>query len=80
MAVLTCFSFVEFESASDLKTAVEKLDNREFKNSTVRCVADVQNSLNVTFASLTSARSKTSVLVAVRTGLELLLVAGMGRL
>ena len=34
-------SFVEFETANDLKTAVDKLDNREFKGSTVRCVADV---------------------------------------
>ncbi|CAG8001165.1 unnamed protein product [Penicillium salamii] len=34
--------FVEFETANDLKTAVEKLDQREFKGSTVSCVADVQ--------------------------------------
>lgn len=34
-------SFVEFESAADLRTAVEKLDNREFKNSRVTCVANV---------------------------------------
>lgn len=34
-------SFVEFESANDLKTAVEKLDGREFKGSRVTCVADV---------------------------------------
>jgi len=35
-------SFVEFETAADLKTAVEKLDGREFKGVTVRCVADTQ--------------------------------------
>ncbi|KAI1182975.1 hypothetical protein F5B17DRAFT_160130 [Nemania serpens] len=34
--------FVEFETASDLKTAVEKLDNREFKGQRVNCVADTQ--------------------------------------
>ncbi|KAI4248016.1 MAG: hypothetical protein LQ352_006012 [Teloschistes flavicans] len=33
--------FVEFETASDLKTAVEKLDNNDFKGATVRCLADV---------------------------------------
>ncbi|KAI1124245.1 hypothetical protein F5Y10DRAFT_285232 [Nemania abortiva] len=32
--------FVEFETAVDLKTAVEKLDNREFKGQRVSCVAD----------------------------------------
>ena len=35
------YSFVEFETSPDLKTAVEKLDNREFKGSTVHCTADV---------------------------------------
>jgi RNA recognition motif-containing protein len=34
--------FVEFETAVDLKTAVEKLDNREFKGQRVQCVADTQ--------------------------------------
>ncbi|CAG9989699.1 unnamed protein product [Clonostachys byssicola] len=34
--------FVEFESAADLRTAVEKLDGREFKGSRVQCVADTQ--------------------------------------
>ncbi|KAH8598976.1 hypothetical protein B0O99DRAFT_32496 [Bisporella sp. PMI_857] len=34
--------FVEFETAADLKTAVEKLDGREFKGATVHCVADTQ--------------------------------------
>lgn len=34
-------SFVEFETAADLKTAVEKLDGREFKGVRVTCIADV---------------------------------------
>ncbi|KAI1327386.1 hypothetical protein F5Y16DRAFT_371813 [Xylariaceae sp. FL0255] len=34
--------FVEFETAADLKTAVEKLDQREFKGQRVNCVADTQ--------------------------------------
>ena len=40
--LLICFtSFVEFETAADLKTAVEKLDNQDFKGVNVHCVADV---------------------------------------
>lgn len=35
-------SFVEFETAADLKTATEKLDGEDFKGSTVRCTADVR--------------------------------------
>lgn len=34
-------SFVEFETAADLKSAVEKLDGREFKGQRVTCIADV---------------------------------------
>ncbi|KAK4128436.1 hypothetical protein N657DRAFT_607818 [Parathielavia appendiculata] len=34
--------FVEFESAADLRLAVEKLDGREFKNARVTCVANTQ--------------------------------------
>ncbi|KAK4190750.1 hypothetical protein QBC35DRAFT_54054 [Podospora australis] len=34
--------FVEFETANDLRTAVEKLDAREFKGNRVTCVADTQ--------------------------------------
>ncbi|KAL4958234.1 hypothetical protein BDW69DRAFT_154511 [Aspergillus filifer] len=34
--------FVEFETANDLKTAVEKLDGREFKGSRVTCIPDIQ--------------------------------------
>ena len=32
---------MEFETAADLKVAVDKLDNQEFKGANVRCVADV---------------------------------------
>ncbi|KAJ5095530.1 hypothetical protein NUU61_004886 [Penicillium alfredii] len=35
--------FVEFETAADLKSAVEKLDQREFKGSRVTCIADIQS-------------------------------------
>lgn len=34
-------SFVEYETAADLASAVEKLDNNEFKGATVRCISDV---------------------------------------
>ena len=34
--------FVEFETAGDLRTAVEKLDTREFKGQRVTCVANTQ--------------------------------------
>lgn len=33
---------MEFETAADLKAAVEKLDGREFKGARVTCVADTQ--------------------------------------
>jgi hypothetical protein len=36
------FRFVEFETAADLKTAVEKLDGQVFKGATVHCVSDVR--------------------------------------
>ncbi|KAK3167441.1 hypothetical protein OEA41_010568 [Lepraria neglecta] len=35
--------FVEFETASDLKVAVNKLDNQDFKGANVRCTADTQD-------------------------------------
>ncbi|MCJ1225999.1 hypothetical protein MMC12_002648 [Toensbergia leucococca] len=35
--------FVEFDTAADLKVAVEKLDNQDFKGSNVRCFADTQD-------------------------------------
>ena len=35
--------FVEFETAGDLKVAVEKLDGQEFKGANVRCEADVSD-------------------------------------
>ncbi|KAK2750969.1 hypothetical protein FQN57_000044 [Myotisia sp. PD_48] len=34
--------FVEFETGNDLRTAVEKLDGRDFKGSRVTCTADIQ--------------------------------------
>ena len=34
--------FVEFETAGDLKIAVDKLDNQDFKGASVRCLADVR--------------------------------------
>lgn len=42
-------SFVEFETAPDLKMAVEKLDGREFKGNRVQCVADVRASRHRSF-------------------------------
>ena len=39
--------FVEFETANDLKTAIEKLDGRDFKGSRVSCVADVRTKLRL---------------------------------
>ena len=41
----TLTRFVEYETAADLKQAVEKLDGQEFKGNTVHCVADVGNAL-----------------------------------
>ncbi|MCJ1335210.1 hypothetical protein MMC09_000478 [Bachmanniomyces sp. S44760] len=35
--------FVEFETEKDLKVAVDKLDNQDFKGSNVRCFADTQD-------------------------------------
>ncbi|KJK95065.1 hypothetical protein H633G_00983 [Metarhizium anisopliae BRIP 53284] len=35
-------SFVEYETAADLRTAVDKLDGREFKGNRVQCIADTQ--------------------------------------
>ncbi|KAI9653800.1 MAG: hypothetical protein M1831_005667 [Alyxoria varia] len=34
--------FVEYETSPDLKAAVEKIDGREFKGATIRCIEDVQ--------------------------------------
>ncbi|KAJ5736233.1 uncharacterized protein N7483_001358 [Penicillium malachiteum] len=38
--------FVEFETANDLKTAVDKLDQKEFKGARVSCVADIQTNFD----------------------------------
>lgn len=35
--------FVEYETATDLQTAVEKLDRREFKGQEVKCTQDVSD-------------------------------------
>lgn len=40
--------FVEFENAADLRTAVEKLDGRDFKGSPVVCLADVSGAPGAT--------------------------------
>lgn len=42
---LTPTSFVEYETMPDLRSAVDKLDNTDFKETPVRCIADV----NVSF-------------------------------
>lgn len=39
----TTARFVEFETAVDLKTAVENLDNQDFKGTKVHCYADVSH-------------------------------------
>ena len=43
IVVLTGSSFVEYETAADLKAAVEKLDRREFKGQEVTCTSDVSD-------------------------------------
>lgn len=48
---LTEASFVEYETAADLASAVEKLDNSSFKGSTVRCISDVRPLLRISFQS-----------------------------
>ena len=40
--VINSVRFVEFETAGDLKVAVDKLDNQDFKGASVRCLADVR--------------------------------------
>lgn len=40
--VINSARFVEFETAGDLKVAVDKLDNQDFKGASVRCLADVR--------------------------------------
>ncbi|KAL9028739.1 MAG: hypothetical protein Q9196_002931, partial [Gyalolechia fulgens] len=45
--------FVEFETAADLKVAVEKLDTNDFKGATVRCVADTTSPVTIATAVLT---------------------------
>lgn len=51
---------MEFETAADLKTAVEKLDGLEFKGQTVQCVADVrwQSYVTTLHANILSASAR----------------------
>jgi len=42
-AIANKLRFVEYETAADLKTAVEKLDRREFKGQEVQCTQDVSD-------------------------------------
>jgi hypothetical protein len=51
---------VEFETSADLKSAVEKLDGREFKGVTVHCTADVSSSSSELIKLILS-RFKTNV-------------------
>jgi len=37
--------FVEYETAGDLASAVEKLDNTDFKGATVHCISDTQSEI-----------------------------------
>lgn len=50
----TIARFVEFETDTDLKTAVEKLDNQDFKGTNVHCYADVSNSTSLLLGSESS--------------------------
>ena len=47
----SCTSFVEFENSTDLKTAVDKLDGREFKSATVHCTQDVSAGIPIRIKS-----------------------------
>lgn len=38
---LNFVSYVEYETAADLRKAIEGLDNREFKGANVHCAVDV---------------------------------------
>jgi hypothetical protein len=81
------FSFVEFENGADLKTAVEKLDKREFKGATVHCSQDVSAGISpltllITMICLCTSihRSRTSVQLTRATVNALHPVADMGLL
>lgn len=73
--MLTIQSFVEFETAADLKQAVDKLDKVEFKGVNVRCVPDVSYQLRWLVQKLIMYRSKMSVHHETHTGRGLLLDA-----
>lgn len=61
------FSFVEFETAADLKTAVERLDGREFKGARVTCTPDVSLPLSISLTLKTHHRSIDSRRASTRT-------------
>jgi hypothetical protein len=71
------FRFVEFETKADLQSAVEKLDNREFKGTTVHCLADVCPIPPPSLSSLTCCRSKTNAPMLAATVNALLPVVAM---
>ncbi|KAI4106328.1 MAG: hypothetical protein LQ339_003065 [Xanthoria mediterranea] len=59
--------FVEFETAADLKVAVDKLDNNEFKGATVGCVSDVlRMRFHVTIVTAVLARHHRVVVLTLR--------------
>ncbi|KAI9873721.1 MAG: hypothetical protein M1830_010676 [Pleopsidium flavum] len=72
--------FVEFETAADLRTAVEKLDGREFKGARVSCIPDV-SSLQITCLPKTYHRNRLKKSVRAN-GLDVLvpLLADVGTL
>ena len=47
--VINGVRFVEFETAGDLKVAVDKLDNQDFKGASVRCLADVRSLIDTLY-------------------------------
>lgn len=67
-----CNSFVEFETAADLKKAVEALDGREFKDQRVTCIANVSttathvipSSLSLTLSRLSPTSHHETVVAA----------------
>ena len=66
-----CRSFVEFETAADLRNAVEKLDSREFKGQRVTCVANVSPPTNLFIRMAYSHFARRSLMFLEATGLGL---------
>ncbi|MCJ1253254.1 hypothetical protein MMC24_001065 [Lignoscripta atroalba] len=73
--------FVEFETAADLKVAVDKLDNQDFKGTNVRCFSDVRavppfkESASLIFATRLKMRFHVALTATVRVRLLLDAVA-----